>query len=361
MARLLFIGPNLTAGGAERQWSILVPGLAARGHDAHVIALDVGGPFVAPLREAGITVEVLRMRHQADLGRLLASPTLRGFAAQAVISRGPSGLYVGHAVARARRAGHLYADHRQVGLPASRRRELMVRLLASRLDNVVIVSAGQAAVWRGRGVAEQRIVLVPNGVPSPTPPAGTRERVRRALGIAPDAVVAITVASMRPVKRHPDFVRGVRLTAQTHPGLVGIVVGEGPDRPAIEAAAGGDRAIHLLGHRDDVPDLLAAADVFVLASEFEAAPMAILEAMAAGLPVIATAVGSVPDLVLDGLTGRLVAPGQPEAIAGALAGLLQDPGRRRAMGEAGAARHRAAFSAEAMIDHYERLIVQATA
>lgn len=300
------------------------------------------------------------MRHQADLGRLWGSATLRHFRPDVVISRGPSGLYVGHAVARARGAAHLYADHRQVGLPASRRRELMLRVLAGRLDRVIIVSPGQADVWRARRVAPERIVLVPNGVPSPEPAAGRRERVRHELGIAADAVVAVAVASMRSVKRHPDFVAAVRAAAENHPELIGLVVGEGPDRPAIEAAAAGDPAVRLLGHRDDVPDILAAADVFVLASDFEAAPMAILEAMAAGLPVVATAVGSVPELVLDGETGRLVEPRRTAELTTALVDLIEHPGRREAMGRAGAARHRESFSAEAMIDGYEQLIIEAT-
>jgi glycosyltransferase involved in cell wall biosynthesis len=233
---------------------------------------------------------------------------------------------------------------------------MMLAALARRLDRVIIVSPGQADVWRARGVARDRLALVANGVPAPAVPAGTREEVRRALGLAPDAVVAVAVASMRPVKRHADFVSGVRLAARDHPGLTGLVVGEGPDRPAIEAAGGGDQAVRLLGHRDDVPAILAAADLFVLASDYEAAPMAILEAMASGLPVIATAVGSVPEIVRDGETGLLVSPRQPEAIAQALARLVADPGLRAAMGDAGAARHRAHFSAEAMITGYEALL-----
>jgi glycosyltransferase involved in cell wall biosynthesis len=358
-ARILFIGPNLGAGGAERQWSILVPALRRRGYDARLIALDAGGAFEAPLRAAGVPLDVLRMRHQFDLPRLLRSPILRGFRPELVISRGASGLYIAHAVSRLRGAGHLYAEHRQVGLELSPRRERMFRLLAPRIDGVILVSGGQAREWRGWGAPASRLHIVANGVPTPgvTEP---RAEIRAQLGLEPDAVVAVAVASMRSVKRHPDFVHAVRIAARDYPQLTGIVVGDGPDRPAVQAAAAGDPRIVLLGHRDDVARILTAADLFVLASEREAAPMAILEAMAAGLPVIATAVGSVPEIVSEGETGRLVAPGQPEALARALAELASDPELRARMGAAARRLHRERFDAEPMVDHYERLIGEAS-
>ena len=102
--------------------------------------------------------------------------------------------------------------------------------------------------------------------------------------------------------------------------------------------------------------ILSAADLFVLASEREAAPMAILEAMAAGLPVIATAVGSVPEIVREGETGRLVAPGDPAALAAVLAQLAGDGELRARMGAAAVRAHRERYDSEPMIDRYERLI-----
>jgi glycosyltransferase involved in cell wall biosynthesis len=158
---------------------------------------------------------------------------------------------------------------------------------------------------------------------------------------------------MRPVKRIGDFVAAVQMAREEQPELIGVVVGDGPDRPAIEATIADRSAIHLLGHRDDVQRVLAAADIFALASEHEAAPMAILEAMASALPVVSTRVGSVPELVAEEETGLLVPPAHPEALARALAELAGDPDRRRLMGRAGQARHRADWSAERMIDGYE--------
>ena len=356
--RILFIGPNLGAGGAERQWSILAPALRARGHDARVIALDGGGAFEAPLRAAGVPVAVIGMRHQLDLGRLARAPLVRRFSPDVVVSRGVSGLYIGHALARARGAAHVYAEHRQVGLPVSPRRRRMFALLAGRLDAVILVSPGQAADWERWGAAPAHLHIVPNGVPAPAVTA-TREEIRAELGLGPDAVVAVAVASMRPVKRHPDFVRAIRLAAREHPGLVGVVVGDGPDRPAVEAAAGDDPHVVLLGHRDDVDRILRAADIFVLASELEAAPMAILEAMAAGLPVVATAVGSVPEMVRAGVDGRLVSPGAPEQLATVIGELAGDGALRERMAQAARETHRTRFASAAMVDRYEALLAAA--
>jgi glycosyltransferase involved in cell wall biosynthesis len=353
--KALFIGPNLAAGGAERQWSILLPGLRARGIDARLLALDAGGPFEAPLRAAGVPLEVLAMRHQADVSRLVRSGLLRRFSPDVVVSRGVSGLYVGQLVSSLRRARHVYNEHRQVGLVLSRRREAMTSLLARRLDLVVVVSAEQAGAWQRRNFPADRIQVIANGVEPSRRPA-SRAELREELQIPAAAVVALLVARLRPEKRVPEFVRAVQRARESSPQLIGLIAGDGPDRPAVTAALAGDPTIRLLGHRDDVPRLLQAADVFVLTSDFEALPMAILEAIAAGLPVLATRVGSVADVVLDGHTGRLVAAGDWDAVARGLTELAGDADLRRRMGLAASSLHRERWQASAMIDSYAEVL-----
>jgi glycosyltransferase involved in cell wall biosynthesis len=124
------------------------------------------------------------------------------------------------------------------------------------------------------------------------------------------------------------------------------IVGDGPDRPAVEAevrAAGLEAVVELAGERHDVPGLLADADVFVLSTRSEGAPLSVLEAMAAGLPVIASAVGGVPEIVADGVTGLLVPAGDDAALAAALKQLLADATLRRRLGAAGRERVRLHF------------------
>jgi glycosyltransferase involved in cell wall biosynthesis len=121
------------------------------------------------------------------------------------------------------------------------------------------------------------------------------------------------------------------------------IVGDGPDRAAVQEEIRGIDRVELLGDRRDVPELLADSDVFVLSSRSEGAPLSILEAMAAGLPVVASAVGGVPELVADGTTGLLVPPGDPAALAAALRLLLTDRDRARRLGAAGQERVRERF------------------
>ena len=264
--KVLFVGPSLGTGGAERQTSILVPGLRSRGIDARLIALEGSGFFEEPLRRKGVPLEVIGMRHRADVGRLLRSELVRGFVPDAVISRGGvSGLYVGYALARWRRAVHIYNDHRGAGLANTLRREAMTRLIASRIDYVVGVSADQAPAWNVRGYPAERFRVVQNGVDAPLI-AESRLAIRQELAISEAAVVALLVARLAPEKQVPIFVRAVLRARKTHPELIGLVAGEGPERLAVHAASMGDPAIRLLGNRDDVPRLLKAADVFVLAS-----------------------------------------------------------------------------------------------
>jgi glycosyltransferase involved in cell wall biosynthesis len=349
--RALFLTPSLRAGGAERQTSILLPGLRQRGVDARIIALDGGGPFVAPLRAGGVPVEVLDMRHRFDLGPLARSSLVRSFKPDVIVSRGVSGLYVGHALSLWRRAALLYNDHRGVGVELSPRRKLMTRILARRLRAVIVVSRDQADGWLEMGCSRESVMVIANGVPT-EPPSASAAEVREALEIPRDAVVALLVASLRPLKRVPDFIRAVQRAREAHPELVALIAGDGPERPPLERLTNGDPSIRVLGYRDDVPRLLAAADVVVLASEYEALPMAILEAMSAGLPVLATRVGAIPAAVGDGESGLLVSPGDVEALSDGLVRLAGDPELRRTLGAAGRRRCRESWGAERMIDSY---------
>lgn len=165
------------------------------------------------------------------------------------------------------------------------------------------------------------------------PDAGTRARVRRELGIAEHAVVAITVANLRREKDYPNLLHAAHMAIQEEPSLIVLAVGQGPLADEVQGLHRhlglGDR-VRLLGYRTDVANLLAASDVFVLASAQEGLPVSIMEAMAAGLPVVATEVGGVPEAVADGEVGRLVPPSDPAALAETLVAVALDlPARRR--------------------------------
>ncbi|MEA2375010.1 MAG: hypothetical protein QOD53_1473 [Thermoleophilaceae bacterium] len=205
-------------------------------------------------------------------------------------------------------------------------------------------------------IRPEAVTFVPNGI-DPLPP-GDGERVRRELGIGPGVPVVGAVAVLRPQKALDVLLRAVAALTPEFPALRVLIAGEGPERAALESLAaelGIASNVTLLGQRSDVPDLLAALDMAVSSSSYEGTPLAMMEYMDAGLPVVATRVGGVPDLIDDGEHGLLVEPGDPGALAAAIGELLRDPARARAMGGRGRERRRAEFSIEATVRRLERL------
>ena len=201
----------------------------------------------------------------------------------------------------------------------------------------------------GTCIAE-RTVVIPNAVDVDAVP-----RARHDGG--PPLVVAVgRLAEPKDALTLVRALAGVRGRPFT-----ALLVGDGPDRASVEAEVrrlGLQDAVALAGTRDDVPELLARADVFALSSRSEGAPLSILEAMAAGLPVVSSQVGGVPELVVDGETGLLVPPGDPAAMAAALGRLLADAGLRRRLGAAGRERAQRCFDVRrqrrAHLDCYAR-------
>jgi glycosyltransferase involved in cell wall biosynthesis len=196
--------------------------------------------------------------------------------------------------------------------------------------------AGLAA----RTCVAERTVVVPNAVDLPA--------VRRPRSTERELPLFLAVGRLRAPK---DFMTFVRALGKLPPeSFEAVIVGEGPDRGLLEheiGALGLAGRVRLVGERRDVPDLLADADVFVLPSRSEGHPVAILEAMAAGLPVVASRVGGVPEQVSHGETGLLVEPGDPDELAAALRRLATNPPLRHRLGAAGRERAERAFDLDA--------------
>jgi glycosyltransferase involved in cell wall biosynthesis len=177
--------------------------------------------------------------------------------------------------------------------------------------------------------------------------------MRRQLGLDADDVVVVLVAALRPEKRADLFVEAVVRARREDPRIRGLVVGDGPELPRIRARAettGG--AVLVLGERSDVPDLMSCADAVCVTSYAEALPITVLEAMAVGRPVIATAVGGVPEVIAHRETGLLVSSCDPGAFAEAILELAARPERGRAMGDAARARFLNGYTVELMVERY---------
>jgi glycosyltransferase involved in cell wall biosynthesis len=198
--------------------------------------------------------------------------------------------------------------------------------------------------------------FVPNGI-DPQPPTVGRD-TRAELGIAPDAPLIGAVGALRAQKSHDVLIEAAVALRRDHPGLRVLIAGDGPQRGKLEALLdrlGMRDTVMLLGRRMDVPDLLQITDVAVCSSSFEGSPLAVMEYMEAERPIVATAVGGVPDLIDDGVHGLLVGPNDPPALAAAIDELLRDPERGRKMGVQARDRRRHEFDLDAMVVKVEAL------
>ena len=361
---------SLTWGGAEMLLAHLAEGAPAAGLELSVGYLnDVdGAPAAEPLRRRGIEptlVPIDSLLGPSDLRRVrrhLATgdwdvlhthlgyaDLMGGVAARSLGRPAVASIHVAEQPAGLR-------DRVKARLMALARRRCAARVIApSESARRWYLSTG----WD----RPERVVTVHNGVAAEAPAPGTGPAVRAELGLGPGDLVAAIVTVLRAGKGHDVAIAAVAELRERFPGLRLLVLGEGPARAEVErlAAPLGDAAI-LTGHRDDVVRVLAAVDVLVHPSSADAFPTALLEAMAAGVPVVATAVGGIPEIVEDGETGTLLAPPpEPGAFAAALEALLADPERRARMGARGRERWEERFSAERWAQRLRAVYEQALA
>ncbi len=218
-----------------------------------------------------------------------------------------------------------------------------------------------ASLQRDDRLARHRVVVVPNFVDDAAfaaPAAHVRQAWVRELDLEPDAVLVGIVASLLPIKDHATLLRAVAALVPEWPTLRLVIVGQGPELERLRALTnelGIAPAVRFAGLRPQVPSFHFLFDISVLSSVSEGFPNSLVEAMAAGRPIVATDVGGVREAVRHGENGMLVAPADPAAFADALRGLLRDADLRRRMGAAGAQRAREEFHAATVVASLERL------
>jgi glycosyltransferase involved in cell wall biosynthesis len=372
---LELLGSGALGGGTTHVFQLL-DGLPERGFRV-ALAVDPEGPALEAARRRGldaIPVAFARGRlHPAALRDLRAA--LRQIEPQLVHAHGSRAALVAAALTRTGAftrtgalgdAALLYSEHGLArDVPRRRAAAWLARaaeracVRAARRTLVASEYARDALAALAPGAAS-RLRLLPNAVGA-WRPTRSRERVRAELSLAPEQRVVGCVARLVPQKGLADLVAAAARTCAAEPRAVFVVVGGGPLRASLESAAARTQArIRFLGERDDVADLLGAFDVFALASHWEGTPISILEAMSAGLPVVATRVGGVPGLV-DDATGVLVAPRAPQSLADALIALLADPATARRLGESGRARALARHGVGTLLDGVARCYREALA
>ncbi len=368
-ARVAYMVNLFTGGGAARQALELARRIDRERYLPHFVVGVCGGPIGEELLSLGVPVVVMERRGRlgpAGLLRLISY--LRGWQIDVVHS------YMFVANTWARIAGRL------AGVPAvicsTRGFEVSIantyvwldRVLARFADRVIVNAEPLAGFMaQRRSVPTNKIVTIHNGVDCGR--FGRDESkaaaIRAALDIPWDAPVMGMIGSFGPDKRWDVFLEAAAIVAARKPEIHILCVGDGPLRSPAEEQSRKlalQGKVHFLGNRSDVPDLMAAMDVVALTSDHEGMPNVVLEAMAAGRPVVATAVGGTTEIIVDGRTGFLVPPGRPEAVAKRCLELLGDSGLRSQMG-LGAREHAVeSFSYKACVDRtmqvYDEVLAQ---
>jgi glycosyltransferase involved in cell wall biosynthesis len=346
----------------------LCRGLPARGFDV-ALAAPADEEYVGRFRAAGVPVFDAAVRHKYDAAAYRRYARLiRGEGISVVHTHTRRADFVAGAAGRAAGRVVVSTQHGQLNLERwtlKPQNNFTARFYAWCLrrffDRHVAVSAEIAAELRERcHVPAAKVTHIPNGIDAAAfaPAADARRSFRAEVGAARWTVVIAVVGSL-DVKGHDDLLAATAAVVAEGVDARLVVVGTGwRGGPAIAtraAALGLTSRIHLLGFRDDVPRILAGSDIFVLPSLSEGLSIAIMEAMAASLPVVATAVGGNGELVAEGRTGFLVPARDARALAAAIGALAREPGLRREMGRAGAARVGWEFTATKMLDRYAAL------
>jgi glycosyltransferase involved in cell wall biosynthesis len=352
--RVTQIISSLTWGGAEMLLADLTAALPAAGVTASVTYLAEvdGSPAAARLQEGGIEPVLVPMTLLHDpRGVLRVRRHLAATRPDVVHTHLGYADLLGCTAARSLgipAVATLHVMRWGAGRRDATRERIMALARARCAARVVAVSEAGRRAYLARGWDRPgHVVTVHNGVVA-TPRPGAGAAVRAELGLAADDVVVATLSVLRAGKGHDVAADAVARLRARFPRLRLLVVGDGPARADVQRLLEplGDGAV-LAGHRDDVMAVLDAVDVLVHPTSVDAFPTALLEAMAAGVPVVATAVGGIPEIVEDGRSGALLpAPPDGARLARALAPLLCDRAARAAMGAAGRERFAAEFSAE---------------
>ena len=356
---IAFVITDLDPGGAEKALVNLVTHLDRTRWAPAVIALGGEGKLAAVVRAAGIPCECLDLnRRQMVKGIWKLAQVLRRCSPLLIQS------FLFHANVASRLAALLAGRPTVVGGLRVAEHQKGWHLIVDRLT--FPLSSGSICVSRGvlqfsqeiGRLSPRRLTVIPNGI-DPQPFQQAEPLPRQLLGIPEGVHLALAVGRLDAQKGLPDLLDAAEWVMAKHATWHLALAGDGPLRNwLLERLARGKGLagrVHWLGQRDDIPQLLKTADVLVLASHWEGMPNVVLEAMAAGKPVVATRVEGTEDLVIPGQSGWLVPPRAPEQLAQALLEAAHHPQTCHRLGEQGRARVTAEFSLDRTVQAYERV------
>lgn len=352
-------------GGAEMMMFRLSEELRSRGHVVVPVGPANGIGWLGDLfRQAGVSPECFRLRRPVDPGCVRDLMRLfRDHGIDAIHSHEFTMAVYGAAASRLLGLPHVITMHGGFKACTAMRRRIALRWAMRNSDHTVMVSrATQRQFASELGVEEERFTVIPNGVPTR---AGDADRVRGEFGIRPGDCVMLAVGTLERHKGHSVLLQALsrlKRSSLKSPWKLIIAGGRGGDeyQGLLEHIEDDDLQdlVHIVTNRNDVPDLLALADVFVMPSLWEGLPMALLEAMSSSKAIVASATAGIPEAITDGKDGILVPPGDVRALADALAEVLGSSSRRAELGAAAAVRANREFTVKVMADRYEALYSQ---
>lgn len=365
---IVHILDNLDRGGAQKTLRILIAGLSARGHQQHVICLNekFNTQVVESIRQAGASVEVIgRPRLYALVGLWHIVRELRRRRPDVVHTKLPWGDLVGRTMARIAGVGPIVSTVTTRYIDKPRIQLMLDRATIQWAERVVFVSAEIIPFSIAHeGVRPDQVLCIRNGIePDDRDRTEAATRLRREYGAGARTIIGM-VARLHPQKAHADLLEAFARVASGSRDVRLWLVGDGSEHKRLAGQVrrlGLEDRVLFAGDRDDVLDWVAAMDIFAHPTYFEGLPSAVLEAMLAAKPVIATPADGINGLITSGAQGWLVPPGDIGALAGAIRYVMDHPEEAARVARAGAQRVREEFSAGRYVQAYEDLFKSLTA
>jgi glycosyltransferase involved in cell wall biosynthesis len=359
--RILFVLTGLAYGGAETQLVRLATRLKSRGWEVSVVSLMPPKAYVEDLEVAGIPVFSLGIRRKLPDPRpvLRLARIIRKWRPDIVHSHMVHANLLARIVRFLAPIPVLICSARSID-EGGRFREVLYRLTDPLCDLTTQVShAGLERYVRVGAVPRHKIRYIPNGVDTERfkPNLEDRLKFRKELGV--DGFVWLAVGRFDPQKDYPTMLQAFARVVHKHSNTILLIAGDGPLRKTMENLArelGIEKRTKFLGIRRDIPQLMNAADAYVMSSSWEGMPNVLLEASATGLPIVATDVGGNREIVLDGVTGFLVPPRNPEALARAMLRIMDlSDEERKEMGKRARKHIEVKFNLDRVVDLWEIL------